>query len=263
MQRPLSECQTEFAAALRDPALPPPQGVFGRGGKVDVRRFAVYRNNVFVSLVEALRARFPVTARLVGDNFFRAMARVYVDGEKPRSAILAEYGDTFPAFVAAFEPALAVPYLPDVAGLEVAVSQAYHAADADPLGVEALSPFDAEALSASRLDLLPSARLVWASYPAASIWAVHQVPGAVELPQDGQPERTLVYRPDIDVRLLPLNAAEFFFVEALGSGASIEAAGTAALAVDPAFDLGRSLVSLVEAGAVCGIHPDQTGTAGT
>lgn len=262
MQRPLSECQTAFAAALRDPALPPPQGVFGRGGKVDVRRFAVYRNNIFVSLVEALRARFPVTARLVGENFFRAMARVYTQGEKPRSAVLAEYGDTFPAFVAAFEPALAVPYLPDVTALEVAVSQAYHAADAEPLGVEALSPFGADALSASMIELIPSARIVWASYPAASIWAAHQTPGAVNVPEDWQPERTLVYRPGMEVRLLPLDAGEFFFVEALGSGATIDAAGVAALGVDPAFDLGRSLVSLIEAGTVCRIHPDQTRRAG-
>ena len=52
--------QNEFVAALRDPTRPP-------AITDDARRFAVYRNNVYVSLVDALVAGFPKTHEHVGD----------------------------------------------------------------------------------------------------------------------------------------------------------------------------------------------------
>src|SRR5688572_1413695 len=36
--------------------------------------------------------RFPVVARLVGEEFLRAMARAYIEREPPRSAVLIRYG---------------------------------------------------------------------------------------------------------------------------------------------------------------------------
>ena len=57
-----------FAAALADPAAPPPAGARGRLGAPDARRFSVYRNNVAVGLIGALEARYPVARRIVGDG---------------------------------------------------------------------------------------------------------------------------------------------------------------------------------------------------
>ena len=81
--------------------------------------------------------RYPVTRRLVGDDFFRAMARAFVAAQKPRSPVLIHYGADFPAFVEAFEPAREIPYLTDVARLENAWVEAYHAAEAPALALEA------------------------------------------------------------------------------------------------------------------------------
>ena len=56
-----------FAAALLDPDAPTPEGLAGPGsGRAD-KRFAVYRNNVNVSLVKALGDIFPTVQRLVGE----------------------------------------------------------------------------------------------------------------------------------------------------------------------------------------------------
>src|SRR5579863_9947696 len=87
-----------FARALADPALPPPEGALGRQGRPDARRFAVYRNNVAVGLTRALEARFPVTRRLVGDDFFRAAAGAFLAVHKPRDAVLVRFGAEFPEF---------------------------------------------------------------------------------------------------------------------------------------------------------------------
>ena len=65
-------------------------------------RFNVYRNNVYVSLIDALAEIFPVSQTLVGDEFFRAMAREYLQENLPKTPIIGEYGATFSGFIRAF-----------------------------------------------------------------------------------------------------------------------------------------------------------------
>src|SRR6516165_11874225 len=87
----LAERQRGFASALLDPELPVPTGLVGPDGEPDPKRFAVYRNNVVVSLIEALEDAFPAVRRIVGADFFRAMARAHVMEEPPCSPILLDY----------------------------------------------------------------------------------------------------------------------------------------------------------------------------
>lgn len=122
-----------FAAALLNPDLPPPTGLCARNGSDPSIRFAVYRNNVIFSLIDALADSFPVVQMLVGETFFRAMAREFAYQYPPRSPVLAQYGADFPGFIGDFQPAASLPYLADVARLEYAYIQAYHAADAAAL----------------------------------------------------------------------------------------------------------------------------------
>src|SRR5271168_3022300 len=103
-----------FARALSDPAGRPPPQTLGREGRPDARRFAVYRNNVAVALIGAIEARYPVVRRLVGADFFRAMAGAFVAAHRPRSAVMIHYGADFASFIATFEPAREIAYLCDV-----------------------------------------------------------------------------------------------------------------------------------------------------
>ncbi|MDO9062036.1 MAG: DNA-binding domain-containing protein, partial [Bradyrhizobium sp.] len=153
--------ETSFAAALlgTEPAVPP--GIATHtAAAVPARRFAVYRNNVMASLAAALARRYPVIERLVGGEFFGAMARQFVMRHPPRSPLLAQYGDGFADFIAAFEPARELPYLADVARLEAARTRAYHAEDAVPLGADDFAALDAEALGDIRLQLHPSVSIL-------------------------------------------------------------------------------------------------------
>ncbi|KAF0122956.1 MAG: hypothetical protein FD148_2860 [Methylocystaceae bacterium] len=90
--------QNAFLRALLDPELPPPNGLEASHGFPPERRFAIYRNNVCVGLVDALAERFPICLQLVGDEFFRAMAQCYVRERLPRTPMLFEYGDAFATF---------------------------------------------------------------------------------------------------------------------------------------------------------------------
>jgi hypothetical protein len=236
-----------FARALVDPARPAPAATQRRDGRSVERRFAVYRNNVAVALIGALEARYPVVRRLVGDDFFRAMAGAYVATEKPRSPTLIAYGDGFPTFVAGFPPAGAIPYLADVARLENAWVEAYHSAEADALGLDGLAAIAPGALETLRFRPHPAARLLSFAHPAASIWAASQADGEPRPPEVWSAEEALVTRPDADVFVRALPPGGFAFAAALFSGASLGEA--AARAAADGFDPGAHLVGLIEAGA--------------
>jgi len=241
-----------FAAALTDPARPAPSQTQGREGRPDARRFAVYRNNVAVGLIASLEMRYPVTRRVVGDDFFRAMARAFVATNKPSSPVLILYGAQFPAFVQAFEWAREIAYLPDVAQLENAWVEAYHAAEAAPLALTDLAAIDPGRLGEIVFEFHPAVRLLRFAHPAASIWAAHQGPGEPIPPEAWRPEDALITRPGVDVGVRILPPGGYDFVAALLAGAPLRkaAAPLTAEGVDP----GPHLVGLIEAGALAYIR---------
>jgi hypothetical protein len=175
------------------------------------------------------------------------MAGAYVAAEKPRSPTLIHYGDGFPDFVARFPPAGAVPYLADVARLENAWVEAYHAAEAGALGLDALAATAPDGFEALRFRPHPAARLLRFAHPAASIWVASQGDGEPRAPETWSAEEALVVRPDADVFVRVLPPGGFAFAAALFSGASLGEA--AALAARDGFDPGAHLVGLIEAGA--------------
>lgn len=240
--------QADFAAALFDPERPLPGGVTSARGEPDARRFDVYRNNVVVSLTKALMQRFRVSARLVGEEFFRMMARAFIEVEKPRSPLLFAYGEGFPDFIETFYPADPMPYLADVARIERAWTNAYHAADAVPLGVADLAGMDAALLPALRLVRHSAAALIRSAYPAGSIWAAHQDEEFVS-PKHNGPETVLVVRPDMEVGVHIVPEQDAGFAVALLAGDTLGAAAESAAKADPRFDFGQAVVGLVGLGA--------------
>ena len=236
---PPGTSQGAFRRALLDAAAPVPAGLTDPLGRPDAKRFAVYRNNVAVSLTEALRTGFPVVRKLVGDVFFDAMAGVFLRAHPPASPVLQTYGEALPAFLERFEPASALPYLPDIARLELMVRRAYHAEDATPDPSPLSLP--PERLMAARLTLAPAARAIASPWPVLSIWRANTQGGAAGT----GPEEALVGRPGLDPVLLPLPPGGAAFTDALRSRPFGEA-------VADGLDLQTTLAALLEAGAITG-----------
>ena len=251
--RTLADVQAEFAAALRDPVAAVPAGLVGPDRAPAPRRFAVYRNNVIVGFVGALSRSFPAVARIVGEDFFEAMARAYASAEPPRSPVLMDYGASFPEFIADFAPAASLPYLPDVARIERAWREAYHAADAEPLAAEDLAAVGGDALAGLRLVLHPSLRLLRSPFPAQTIWTMNASHGAVRPVDLGQAEDTLIVRPDAEVTVRRVPPGGAAFVAAIRQGATLGEAAALALAEDARFDLAGNLAGLIAAGAIAAI----------
>jgi hypothetical protein len=220
-------------------------------GAPDSRRFSVYRNNVAVGLIGALEARYPVSRRIAGDDLFRAMARAFVRATKPRSPVMIAYGVEFPEFLGGCDGV--DPCLADVARLENAWVEAYHAEDAAAATVAELAAQSPDCLPAARIAFHPAARLLRFATPAASVWASAQDGAELAASKRAGAEDALITRPDCDVRVRVLPPLGYDFALRLREGATLI---EAALAMNDAeFDFGAHLVGLVESGAVAFIIP--------
>ena len=245
--------ETPFARALLDTAQPIPSGITAHNAAIPTRRFAVYRNNVAVSLVNALKSRFPVVEKIVGEEFFAAMARIFVLERPPSTPLLATYGDEFAAFIATFDAARELVYLADVARLEAARTRAYHAADATPFGVAEFAALDASAVGGMRIDLHPSVEIVRSAHPIVTIWAMNSGERDLTSIENWHGEDALLVRPylDVDVRLLPPGGAAFLL--ALAGAKPLSEAAAGALTDHPEFDLSSNLAGLIGSGLMRGI----------
>jgi hypothetical protein len=242
-----------FAAALLDPQAPAPEGLVAWHGGAMTRRFAVYRNNVVSGLIDALAKRFPVCAQIVGDDFFRAMAGVFVRAAPPTSPILAEYGADFAAFIAGFAPAAALAYLPDVARLEFAIGSAFRAADAEPLALDAVAALAPEDYERKGFELHPAMRFTPSSFPIVSIWRAHVGGGDVSAIDLSIGEDAVATRPRLDVEAHALPAGGLAFLQALARGLSLAAAAEAGAGAAADFDLAANLGLLLACGGIVGV----------
>lgn len=238
-----------FAAALLDAEQVAPNFLTSASGVNDPRRFAVYKNNVTVSLVRALQSNFPAIVKLVGEEYFSALARVFVTNHPPKSRILAHYGAEFPSFLAAFEPLAAYPYLADVAQTEQFWREAYHEADALPVALERLATVDAQEVAHLRFEAHPAARFFKSNYAAGSIFSANHN-DAEHAPIDpAKGEYVLITRPHFECALRILNAADGAFVRGLLSGETLKQSAEMAAATGEAFDLSASISGVLQAGA--------------
>lgn len=250
--------QSAFAEALLAEEAVCPPGLATWNGSAPGKRFAIYRNNVIVSLIDALADSVPVTQELVGEQFFRAMARQFVRAAPPRSPVLALYGDGFAEFIEAFPAAAGVPYLADVARLELLRVQAWHAADADALAPDEIARLlgDPAALPDARFILHPSLRLLRSPYAVVSLWAAHQSESAALALANVNPvqaETALVLRNGLDVEISTVAEGPATFILNLQQGVAFGQAAGQALAADAGFDLAASLGLLIRGGALAGV----------
>lgn len=252
--------QRDFAQALLDGQQPCPAGLRSWNGSDPAARFGVHRNNVVSSLVEAIADTFPVTRQLVGEAFFTAMAHLFVTRTPPRSPVLTLYGDGLPAFIERFEPARSLPYLADVARLEVLRVRSFHAADAPVLSAGDIARHlaDPQALPGARVEFHPSAALLASRFAIVALWAAHQGVGEIAGVDPTQPQNALVLRQQDDVAIIAIERGSAMFFAQLQAGAALGEASTAAAESDEGFDLAASLGMLIRHGALSAWHPSRS-----
>ncbi len=240
--------QQEFTRALLNPAHPVPEGLEDGATRPAGRRFNVYRNNVAVSLTEALHLGFPVVARLLGRENMDGVAGLFLRAHPPSSPLMMHYGAAFPAFLRQLDQLSHLGYLPDVARLELALRRSYHAADTTPIDPQHLARIAPATLMESRLRLAPAVEVLSSPWPIHSIWRFNTQEGAPK-PRPGG-EEVLITRPDFDPipHLLPAGGAAW--ITALRAGEALAAATEIAAGTTPDFDLSATLALLIEGAAL-------------
>ena len=184
-------------------------------------RVAIYRESIEANLCKALNEIYPVCEKLVGQQFFNAMALCYVKQTPSDSADLALYGTNFNEFIADFPPAQSLPYLADVAKLE-------HA-----LHISFLGPNN-EKMCTSELQQVPqqhqlqfylpcASALISSDFPVKQIWVANQLPkdeqSTIDLDQGG--ERLLVWRQNSNFHVDELSLLEWNLLSLIQNGCTL------------------------------------------
>lgn len=209
-------------------------------------RLNVYRNNVFVSLIDALSDIFPVTQTLVGEDFFRAMAREYVQQSLPKSPVISEYGENFADFIAQFPPAQSLPFLANLAALEHGMLTLTNEAEQATLSQQDVAEAFSQVEDPSDLLLaLPASSKIFVSpYAIGSIYKAHLNDGDTRLGEVkvDSTEHLFLVKSHLYAQLHIITKAEAIFFKNLLQGKSLAEAAPD----EEDFDLGSCLAELIE-----------------
>jgi hypothetical protein len=222
-----------------------------RGGGDARRRLAVHQRHYAATVVKAVVERFPATEWLTGTTFLTGVARAFVSDHPPSRPCLAEYGETFPEFLASQPGAERLPYLRDFAALEWHLGRLALAADAPPMTVPELAGIDVSALTGARLTLQGGVHYLHLTWGVDALIRLYLTDEATEQFSLEQGDILLEVRGDRgELRMNRLSPAAFAFRETLAGGRSIGEAAAAALEVDEGFEAGEALVTMVGDGLV-------------
>jgi hypothetical protein len=242
--------QTAFIAALAGDQTA--RAKLGLGGERMDAGLSVYRNTIARGTIDALAASFPTVRRMVGEAWFEAAARIFIDRSPPTARALIHYGEGFAAFLDGFEPAADLPYLAGVARLDWLWLEAHIAADADALTPAKAAVLTPEALFETRLVLHPATRIAWfAAMNIPTLWIANRPPAPEPEPMtlDDRAEGLLLVRPGGAVDALIIDQTAWTLLDACARGLTLGQAAEAALDADPNADLPGLLMRLTSAGA--------------
>ncbi|MEP3276058.1 MAG: DNA-binding domain-containing protein [Stappiaceae bacterium] len=247
MPRPVDD-QKAFTNALLNADCPEPSNVSGPAGTRAGKRFDIYRNNVHCSLIGALESTYPAIQRLVGEEYFKSLARAFIETRPPISPILIDYGSAFSAFVRDFPPLASYPYLEDVAQLEWAWQRAFHANDDPVVTPEMLASVSESQLSTMRFVPHSATAIIVSSYPVFSLFRSNRSGNEGNDKPMEQAETVLVTRPVHAVELRVVTDGSAHFVRALSEGRTLVEAAESCSDIE-GFDLAENIQGVLQSGA--------------
>lgn len=235
------------------------------GGTDATKRLAIHRRHYETSLVAALMGRFPATAWLMGSAMVESAARVFVRAQPPTAPCIAEYGQDFPKFLAAWPGSERVSYLQAFADLDWHLGRLAVAVDLPAVTRDSIAGVPPDQLADIRLTIQAGTHYVKASRPVDDLirlYLANDASDLIELPETGVWIEARGARGAF--RFVRIAPATFAFRVALASGLSIGDSAERAWAADASFDPGAALALLVDAGLVVAIDGrarDERGTA--
>ena len=226
-----------------------------RGGRDPHARLEVHVRHYETSLVTALHMKFPATQWLVGSELVAAAARAYVHARPPNRPCIAEYGRTFPVFLAQFARGRGLPYLRMFTELELAAGETATAIGLPPLEWSEVAKAGAERLLDCTAGVQSGTRYLRSRWPVDELMKIYL--------SGSTPERFVVAAAQAcieirgargELRIIRLNRATFAFRAALAARRTIEDSVARALRHEPQFDAGAALRDAVQSGLLTSLH---------
>jgi hypothetical protein len=160
-------------------------------------RLDIYYNNTLLGLTDTLTTIYPVLQKIVGESFFRTIARFYIETNSQITGNRHTYGRELTSFLRSYEPAVSWPYLPDIAAVEWAYFQASIADDAPALDFGGLT----DLISGQPdfiLSLHPGVYCIKLNFNALEIWQEHQKSKIETINLQESPQTILIWRDQKD-----------------------------------------------------------------
>ena len=214
----LQQLYNEFMNGVYGQSIYPETFIQGSARLSPQQQFAAYRGSVVGNLSNVLADIFPSVNRCLGENFFEAMGLRYIDRHPSTSPSLDNYGQAFPTFCDNFTPLKEYPYIGDLARIDWAWHQAFHALDEQVLSLTAIQGLEPEQYLALSLQPSESLHIIDSSYPIFRIWQLtsgsqgHSEHSVTSLNFEEGAECALVWRIGYDVGVASISKIERRFL---------------------------------------------------
>lgn len=230
-------------------------------------RFAIYRNNVWSSLINGLADSYEVVKTLVGEDFFNSLAQRYITKHPPQSPIMSKWGGHFSELIANDINCKSVPYLADVAQLEWLRIGLYHALDETPLStteVQTILTTHINQLMDCSIQMLSASDILNSQFSTASIWSLHQQYDAATQSAElenalleldlFQPQSMLIWRNQFTIEVIPIELSTGHFLSELKKGQTIGQAIGHCVEIYPDLEIPQLLAVVLQLPCIASIQ---------
>lgn len=238
----LREYQNQFKkAALNNDLSKIDKYVFSCGKQKQLQRFSIYRNTIFLSLIESLSHVFSTVLNLVGEDNFKVLTREFIKHHLPEEAHLSAYGGKFSDFIRTQPQVISdIPYLADLACLDWQRHLSYFAEDCDTLDMISLSAMSPEDMFSAKLTLAKSVMLFKSNFPVSHLLKMESLEiETLSLEEEFLLTQRLQGSENIQTRRV--TEADFTFLNRIQAGDELGEAFIATSEVFPDFDLQEAL----------------------
>jgi len=230
------------------------------GGRHAAQRLAIHAHHYEASLTAAVVGRFPATGWLVGPRRLEDAARTFVHDHPPTAPCIAEYGAQFPAFLATWPDTAHLTYVPAFADFDWHLGRLAVSIDVDALARDRLAAIAPTDLASVGLRFQAGTHYLRASWPIDTLITMYL--------SDASPESWTFVDEEVRIevrgsrcafRFSRLRAGEYAFRVSLDEGQTLANAAGRALAIDPAFEPGVALLTLLDEQLITSVGRSQTG----
>jgi hypothetical protein len=186
-----------------------------------IQRIGIYHGMYMLRMIEALTVDYEAVAHFLGEHAFEHLVRDYVQQFPSRSYTFNRFGDSLPEYIAS-STWKRRNFLRDLARLELAMTQVFDEAEAEPLPADAIASIAPEEVADARIIPIAALRLIALDYDANEAFQAFRKDRPMKPRR--QKSWVAVHRRDYSVYRMPLTREAYVFLETLTARETIGSA---------------------------------------